>query len=94
MARRSPSIAARVRGLLLTGALLPASGCVTAAMWEELPDRDRGHIDWCEGSTVGAVALTPVTVAVDAALIVGFLWLIAEDDGCGCEGDAFTFEFD
>lgn len=74
--------------------LLPASGCVTAAVWEELPDHDADGLDWDSGGTIGAIALTPVTVAVDAALIAGWLWLIAEGDGCGCGGDSFVIDFD
>ncbi|MSR48080.1 MAG: hypothetical protein EXS13_13655 [Planctomycetes bacterium] len=81
----TPTAATLVRAVTLALAAGPLGGCVTAALWEELPDRDDGRIDWCEGSTVGAIALTPVTVAVDAALVAGWLWLIAEGDDCCCD---------
>jgi hypothetical protein len=81
-----------VPALLLCLCLL-APGCVTASLWKELPDRDRGRIDWSEGSTVGAIALTPLAVAADVALVAGLLWLIvATDDDCCC--DSFEIEFD
>ena len=84
--------AALVRAATLALAASTLGGCVTAALWKELPDHDGGRIDWSEGSTIGAIALTPVTVAVDAALIGGWIWLVAEGNGCGCDG--LTFEFD
>ncbi len=100
MSARSPSVArsrcaprrSRVAAGLLGGLLL-APGCVTAALWEELPDRDRGRIDWSEGSTIGAMALTPVTVAADVALVAGVIWLVvATEDDCCC--DSIEIDFD
>ncbi len=80
-------------GLVLATTALAGSGCVTSSMWQEWPDHHRdGDLDWDDGGTVAAIALTPVTVAVDAALIVSVAWLLlATDDGCG---DGFTIEFD
>ncbi len=72
---------------------LAASSCVTVSMWKELPDHHRdGDLDWRDGGTVAAVALTPVTVALDAALFVGWIWLSSQNGACG--GDGFTVHFD
>lgn len=84
----------RLRNAALAAAALCSSGCVTASMWEEWPDHhSNGHLDWDDGGTVAAIALTPVTVAVDAALVAGFVWLVVADASCGC-GDGFTIDFD
>ncbi len=77
-----------VRLAAVAACAVAPSGCVTAMMWDELPDRDCGALDWSNGRTVSAVALTPVTVAVDAALIAGFVWLEVEGnsgDCCDCD---------
>lgn len=86
----------RLALLALSGAaaFAPLSGCVTVAMWEHWPSHDGGHIRWASEGTIGAIVLTPVTIALDAALIAGFLWLAAQDDGCGCGGDSIVFHFD
>jgi hypothetical protein len=60
---------------LLLLALLPA-GCVTATMWDAL--------DHSRGERIAAVALTPVTVAIDAALIAGEVYANSGGSGCGC----------
>ncbi|MBM4014606.1 MAG: hypothetical protein FJ293_06555 [Planctomycetes bacterium] len=89
MRGRRPSFLA----LGLLGSLLLAPGCVTAALWEELPDRDCGRIDWSEGSTLCTMALTPVTVAADVALVASVVWLVVvTDGGCGC--DSIEIDFD
>jgi hypothetical protein len=49
-------------------------GCVTAAMWEKLDDT--------RGERIAAVALTPVTVAIDAALLAGYACAAADGHGC------------
>ena len=78
----------RVALWLLAPLLFSFNGCVTTSLWNELPKRHSGSsIDWGNGRTVSAIALTPVTVAVDAALIAGYLWLLAEDDDCCCDCD-------
>lgn len=61
--------------LLLPLVFLPA-GCVTAAMWDRL--------DHSRGERIAAVALTPVTVALDAALIAGEVCADSGCHGCGC----------
>ena len=88
------SRAAWGRALTLGALALFSSGCVTASMWQEWPDHhSNGHLDWDDGGTVAAIALTPVTVAVDAALIASVVWLIVADASCGC-GDGFAIDFD
>lgn len=52
----------------------PLSGCLTCAMWEKF--------DHSKGERVAAVVLTPVTVAVDAALIAGYVYV----ESCGNGG--------
>jgi hypothetical protein len=79
--RRSRPIALPL--LLVILALLP-EGCVTAAVWDRL--------DHSRGERIAAVALTPVTVALDAALIAGEVcvnsgqegWGRGWGRGCGC----------
>lgn len=88
------SRAAWVRALALGALAVAGSGCVTSSMWQEWPEyRSNGHLDWDDGGTVAAIALTPVTVAVDAALIASVIWLIVADASCGC-GDGFEIDFD
>ena len=53
--------------LLLLILLLP--GCATPAVWSEMPDRDHGRIDWSGGGTIAAVAVTPLALAADVALL-------------------------
>ena len=71
----------RLLSLLLVPVALLPQGCVTAEMWDRL-DRSRG-------GRVAAVALTPVTVAVDAAVIavVAAAYVCpssnAQNGGCG-----------
>ncbi|MBL8843623.1 MAG: hypothetical protein JNL90_19030 [Planctomycetes bacterium] len=92
--KRSQGAGAWARHLLLSTVALTGSGCVTSSMWEEWPDHhSNGRLDWDDGGTVAAIALTPVTVAVDAALIVSVVWLIVADASCGC-GDGFEIDFD
>jgi len=74
MARRRSPTAPLVRGLALSTLFL-TNGCVTAWMWDEV------H------STAGAIALTPLTVAADATLIAGYVWLMAADSDCCCSCD-------
>jgi hypothetical protein len=74
------SLTRRLLSLLALPLLLSSSGCVTAAVWEEC------------GSTAGAVALTPVTVAVDAALIAGYVVLVGGASCCGCDDLCIDFD--
>lgn len=60
---------------LLAALFLPAS-CITCAMWQSAQKDD------CPKAA--AVALTPVTVAVDAALFAGYVWL-ASGGGAQCQ---------
>ena len=60
---------------LVASALLP--GCLTCAMWEKF--------DHSNGERAAAVVLTPVTVAVDAAFIVGYAYASSCGNG-GCGG--------
>ena len=53
----------------------PLTGCLTCAMWEKLDDT--------KGKRVAAVALTPVTVAVDVAFVAGYVYLEACANGGG-----------
>lgn len=72
--------AAGMRRLLLAiPLLLTPTSCLTAALWQEVGERD------CPKAA--AVALTPVTVAVDCALVVGWVWLESEGhvDHCCCD---------
>jgi hypothetical protein len=62
--------------------LFASSGCVTAAVWDE-----------CH-STAGAIALTPLTVAADAVLIVGYACLVGGAGCCGCDCSDVCIEFD
>lgn len=73
----SPPVA-RARLLLLLAAALLPSGCVTATMWDSL--------DHSRGERIAAVALTPVTVAIDAVLIAGEACANSGGAGCGCGG--------
>lgn len=65
----------RLLSLLLVPLALLPQGCVTAEMWDRL-DRSRG-------GRVAAVALTPVTLAVDAAVIAV---VVAANVGSACNG--------
>jgi len=62
--------------LLLLVLLL--SGCATRAVWDDVADHDGGSIDWSDGRTLTAVAITPVAVAVD----VGLTWAVFAAMGC------------
>jgi hypothetical protein len=69
--------------------LLPLlCGCMTQALWNELPKRHdcgAGAIDWSNGRTVATVALTPLALAGDAAIVTLYVWAVAEShDGWGC----------
>ena len=70
--RRLRAIAAASFALV---ASTPLTGCLTCAMWEELDDS--------KGERVAAVALTPVTVAVDVALVAGLVYVEAYANGGG-----------
>lgn len=70
-----PLAAPRAAASLLLLTLLP-QGCVTAAMWDTL-DRSRGE-------RIAAVALTPVTVAIDAVLLTGEACAGSCGHGSGC----------
>jgi hypothetical protein len=71
--RRLHAIAAASLALVASS---PLTGCLTCAMWDKLDDS--------KGERVAAVVLTPVTAAVDAALIAGYVYLAAcENGGCG-----------
>jgi len=65
---------ARRRSLLLLALLLP--GCITCAMWDGL--------DRTPGQRAAAFALTPVTVALDAALLAGYVCVDSCGDGRSC----------
>jgi hypothetical protein len=52
-----------------------ASGCITASMWDGVDGR---------GERAAAIALTPVTFALDATLFAGWIWLECADEGSGC----------
>ena len=71
--RRPCSVGRPLAGLLLP-LLLAAPGCLTCAMW------DRPHHS--KGQTAALVALTPVTLAVDAALIAGYVYVGARGGNC------------
>ncbi len=67
----------RLGKLVLAAALLlTPTGCITAAMWDNMPDS--------RGGKVAAVALTPVTVALDAALFAGYVYAESCDLDCSC----------
>jgi hypothetical protein len=68
--------------LLVLYLLLP--GCATSFVWSAAPDRDRGEIDWTDGRTIAAVAVTPVALAVDVAILAGL----------ACIGVPFSFPID
>jgi hypothetical protein len=61
---------------LAASLLLVLSGCITCAMW--------GGVDHNCGEKAAAVALTPVTVAVDAALFPVEIVAAACDHGHCC----------
>lgn len=81
MASTRPSSSSPLRALALTG-LLATNGCVTAAVWEEVDN------------TAGAIALTPLSVIADAALIAGYALLVGGASCCGCDCDDLCIEFD
>ena len=81
MASKRSQSGARLRALALAG-LLASNGCVTAAVWEEIDN------------TAGAIALTPLSIVADAALIAGFAFLVAGAGCCGCDCDDLCIEFD
>lgn len=76
-ARPARRLTARSRLLPIALLLLPLlqAGCVTAAMWEKFDDT--------RGERIAAVALTPVTVAIDAALLAAYACAAADGHGCG-----------
>lgn len=69
-AHRPRRIAAFSAGLLL---LLSSPGCLTAYMW--------GHVDKKTSHRIEAGLVTPVTLALDAALIGGCVYVVASADG-------------
>lgn len=71
---RAGSAALR-RAVALTLVPVVLDGCVTTAMWQKLDDT--------RGERIAAVALTPVTIAIDAALIAGYVCVTADCNGCG-----------
>jgi len=68
--------AAIAKSLLAGSICLLTPGCTTAGLWESANRRD------CHKAA--AVALTPVTVALDATLIAGWIWLECEADRNDC----------
>ncbi len=70
-----------LRAVALAG-LFASNGCVTAAVWDE-----------CH-STAGAIALTPLSVVADAALIVGYAFLVGGAECCGCDCEEVCFHGD
>ena len=70
--RRLRAIAAATLALVASA---PLTGCLTCAMWQELDDS--------KGERVAAAVLTPVTVAVDVALVAGYVYVEAYGNG-GC----------
>jgi len=78
MSTARPARRLAARSLLPIAPLLLSllqGGCVTAALWEKLDDT--------RGERIAAVALTPVTVAIDVALLAGYACAAADGHGCG-----------
>lgn len=87
---RASSTATSRRRLLTATAfaaplLLSSSGCITVAMWEHVEKHDP------TSEKVMAAIATPVTLALDVGLVVGYLWLLGQSDSCGCSGDSIHF---
>ena len=68
--------------LLLLVLLLP--GCATRAVWSDVAERDGDGIEWSEDGTITAIAITPITLAVDVALLAAL----------ACAGASGSLEFD
>jgi hypothetical protein len=82
---RRPWSRALCRLLLAAPLLFTPSSCVTASLFDNLP-RDGHHVDWHDGGTYGMLALTPLTVGLDVALIGAVAYLnSAGDDDCSCD---------
>jgi hypothetical protein len=74
--------------------ILLLSGCATRAVWNEVPERDGDSIDsidWSDGKTITAVAITPVALALD----VGVMWAVMAALACtGASTMPLDFDFD
>jgi hypothetical protein len=81
MATLRPAPGTRLRALALAG-LLASNGCVTAAVWDKVDH------------PAGAIALTPLSVVADAALIAGYVLVVGGASCCGCDCDDLCIEFD
>ncbi len=75
---RSFAAAGRAAVRFAVVAPLLLAGCITSAVWNELPKESRGVIDWTDGGTITAIVITPITLTLDVALGAGGVWLIVQ----------------
>jgi hypothetical protein len=59
---------------LLAPLVFALPGCLTCKMWENAGDT--------RGGRVTCAVLTPITVAVDAALFAGYVYAAGQSGGC------------
>lgn len=71
--------ASRLALLLAAPLLFAPSGCMTMSLFDSLPTKG-SHVDWHNGNTYGMLALTPITVGIDALIAGALVYSMAHDD--------------